>query len=76
MLIGAGWSAEDVALQCIKFGAAEVHVAHNRGPLGYVQPALEHPPVTHFEGPKTVHFNDGLKAEVDLVTKFAVNVVF
>ena len=68
LIIGGGYSAEDVALQCQKFGSGEVHMAYNRAPLGYV-PAQEHPPVDHFEGPRTAHFQDGLKADFDLVIK-------
>ena len=66
LIIGASYSAEDIVLQCQKFGSGEVHLAYNRSPLGYI-PAKEHPPVDHFEGPRTVHFIDGSKAEFDLV---------
>ena len=30
LLIGASYSAEDAYLQCVKFGAKEVHIAYNR----------------------------------------------
>jgi hypothetical protein len=30
LLIGASFSAEDLLLQSIKFGAKEIHVAYNR----------------------------------------------
>ncbi len=66
LLIGGKLSAEDVALQCQKFGGREVHVSCHSDPLGYL-PCKEHPPVTHFEGARTAHFRDGSKAEVDLV---------
>ena len=66
LLIGGNYSAEDVALQCQKFGSKEIHLAYNRGPLGY-GPVQEHPSVSHFEGPRTAHFQDGTKAEIDMV---------
>ena len=66
LIIGASYSAEDIVLQCQKFGSGEVHLAYNRAPLGYI-PAQEHPRMDHFEGPRTAHFQDGSKAEFDLV---------
>ena len=68
LLIGGRLSAEDVALQCHKHGSREVHVSYHTTPLGYL-PSQEHPPITHFEGPRTAQFQDGSKADVDLVKK-------
>ncbi len=68
LLIGGRLSAEDVALQCHKHGSKEVHVSYHTTPLGYL-PSQEHPPITHFEGARTAHFQDGSKADVDLVNR-------
>ncbi len=69
LLIGGNYSAEDIALQCKKFGSKEIHLAYNRGPLGY-GPVQEHPYVSHFEGPRTAHFKDGTQADIDMVKPF------
>ena len=66
LLIGANYSAEDIALTCHKFGSKEIHVAYNSRPMGY-GPIAEHPPVAHFEGERTACFIDGTKIDFDMV---------
>ena len=71
LLIGANYSAEDIALMCHKFGSKEIHVVYNRSPMGY-GPIEEHPSVSHFEGERTACFIDGTKVDFNLVILTAI----
>lgn len=67
LVVGGSLSAEDIALQCCKFGAKEV-VITNRAPMGYPWPTgvSEVPMMTHVEGSRA-HFTGGQSAEVDVI---------
>ena len=60
LLIGASYSAEDIALQCIKYGAKRVICTWRSKPMGFNWPESieERPLVQKFEG-NTAFFKDG-----------------
>jgi len=64
LVIGSSYSAEDIALQCKKYGAATVTVSYRTAAMGFKWPdgIREVPQLTKLEG-KTAHFKDGDKAE-------------
>jgi len=68
LLIGASYSAEDIALQCLKYGAESIICTWRSKPMGFTWPKeiSERPLVQKFEG-KTAFFKDGSQAEVDAV---------
>lgn len=67
LIIGGSYSAEDIALQCYKYGAKEVIVT-NRTQMGFKWPkgVREVKCLTHVAG-SVVHFGDGTTAEVDAI---------
>ena len=68
LLIGASYSAEDIALQSIKYGADRVICTYRTNPMGFMWPegVEERPLVQIFDG-KVATFLDGTSAEVDVV---------
>jgi len=68
LLVGASYSAEDIALQCIKYGAKRVICTWRSKPMGFNWPDSieERPLVQKFEG-NTAFFKDGSKHDVDVV---------
>lgn len=66
LVIGSSYSAEDIALQSIKYGAKKILCAWRTRPMGFKWPPqiTEKPLGTKIEG-NTVHFKDGSTAEVD-----------
>merc|ERR1712059_210862 len=68
LLIGASYSAEDIALQLLKYGATQVICTYRSKAMGFKWPknAEERPLVQRFEG-NMAHFKDGSLAEVDVV---------
>jgi len=68
LLIGSSYSAEDIALQLLKYGAKQIICTWRSKPMGYKWPKEvdERPLIQRFEG-KTAHFKDGTKADVDVV---------
>ncbi len=68
LVIGSSYSAEDIASQCWKYGAASVVCTSRSGPMGFDWPdgITEKPILTHVEG-RTVHFADGTSTEVDAI---------
>jgi len=68
LLVGASYSAEDIALQCIKYGAKKVICTWRTRPMGYNWPRTieERPLLTKIDG-NTVHFRDGSSAEIDAI---------
>ena len=68
--VGASYSAEDIALQTIKYGASKVICTYRTRPLGFKWPETieERPIFTHVEKDgKVIHFSDGTTAEVDVI---------
>jgi len=68
LLVGSSYSAEDIALQCLKYGAKGIICTWRSKPMGFKWPkeVEEKPLVQRFEG-KIAHFKDGSSAEVDVV---------
>jgi len=68
LVVGSSYSAEDLALQSVKYGAKSVICTYRTKPMGFKWPETitERPIFTHVDG-KTVHFSDGTTAEVDAI---------
>jgi trimethylamine monooxygenase len=68
LIVGASYSAEDIGLQCHKYGAKSVTISYRTGAMGFKWPEgmKEVPLITHIDG-KTVHFKDGSSADVDAI---------
>merc|ERR1711936_555855 len=68
LLIGSSYSAEDIALQCLKYAAKSIICTWRSKPMGFKWPqeVEERPLIQRFDG-KVAHFKDGSKAEVDVV---------
>jgi len=68
LLVGASYSAEDIALQCLKYGAKNIICTWRSKPMGFKWPkeCEERPLVQKFVG-KTAYFKDGTTADVDVV---------
>jgi len=69
LVIGSGYSGEDIAMQCAKFGAASVTVAHRTEPMGHNFGSMkiyEKPCPTHFDGStQEFAFPDGSSESFD-----------
>ena len=68
LVVGASYSAEDLSMQTLKFGAKKVTTCWRSRPMGFKWPAGidERPLVLRFEG-KTAHFKDGSSDEYDAI---------
>jgi trimethylamine monooxygenase len=68
LCIGSSYSAEDIGMQCYKYGATEITYSYRSGPMGFGFPAgfKEVPLLEKLTG-KTAHFIDGTSKEVDAV---------
>lgn len=68
LVVGSSYSAEDIALQCWKYGAESVTVSYRTNPMGFKWPdkIREVPLIEKLDG-KTAHFKDGDSAEVDTI---------
>jgi trimethylamine monooxygenase len=68
LIVGASYSAEDIALQCHKYGAKHVTMCWRTKPMGFHWPKGmdERPLLTKLSG-KTAHFKDGSSLEVDAI---------
>jgi trimethylamine monooxygenase len=68
LVVGASYSAEDIALQCHKYGARSVTMCWRTKPMGFHWPdgMEERPLLTNVEG-KTAYFKDGSSREVDAI---------
>ena len=60
LVLGGGYSAEDIAMQCYKFGARAVTISYRSFAIGYNWPSgiREVPQTVRIEG-RTAHFKDG-----------------
>merc|ERR1712045_290207 len=70
LVVGSSYSAEDLALQSVKYGAKSVICTYRTKPMGFKWPETieERPIFTHVEKDgKTIHFSDGTTAEVDVI---------
>jgi len=68
LLIGSSYSAEDIALQCLKYGASKIICTWRTKPMGFKWPkeVEERPLVQRFDG-NVATFKDGSTAELDAV---------
>ena len=66
LLVGGSLSAEDIGLQCFKYGAASVTISYRTRPMGFAWPSgfEEKPLLTELAG-RVAHFRDGTTREVD-----------
>ncbi|KAL4230829.1 hypothetical protein ACF0H5_011203 [Mactra antiquata] len=68
LLIGASYSAEDIALQCCKYGAKNVICTWRTKPMGFKWPeGIEERPLVQRFDSNSAYFKDGTSAEVDAV---------
>jgi len=68
LIVGASYSAEDIGLQCHKYGAKSVTMCWRTRPMGFSWPETveERPLLTKIDG-KTVHFKDGSSKDFDAI---------
>jgi trimethylamine monooxygenase len=68
LIVGASYSAEDIASQCFKFGAKSITCSWRTAPMPYRWPSNFRtvPLLTRLDG-KTAHFCDGSSQRVDAV---------
>ena len=68
LCIGASYSAEDLSMQTLKYGAKKVTTCWRSKPMGFKFPTGidERPCIERFEG-KTAYFKDGSSGEYDVV---------
>ncbi|ETX08488.1 MAG: potassium transporter [Candidatus Entotheonella gemina] len=68
LVIGGSYSAEDIALQSLKYGAASVTISYRTQAMGFDWPdgIIERPLLTKLED-KTAHFKDGSTKDVDTI---------
>ncbi len=68
LLVGASYSAEDIGIQCHKYGAKSITFSWRTKPMGFDWPEgfKEVPLLEKVEG-KIAHFKDGTSKEVDAI---------
>ncbi len=68
LLVGSSYSAEDIGIQCHKYGAKSVTFSWRTKPMGFDWPETlsEVPLLTKLEG-KVAHFKDGSSKEIDAI---------
>ena len=68
LIVGASYSAEDISLQCVKYGAKSVTCTWRTKPMGFKWPEQiqEKPLLQKIDG-KVCHFQDGSTCEVDAI---------
>ncbi|XP_065051237.1 trimethylamine monooxygenase-like isoform X2 [Rhopilema esculentum] len=68
LMIGSSYSAEDIALQCAKYGASSIVCTWRTKPMGFKWPSTitERALLTRIEG-STCYFNDGSRFEPDVI---------
>ncbi|ODA65905.1 Phenylacetone monooxygenase [Methyloligella halotolerans] len=66
LLIGASYSAEDIGVQCHKYGANSITFSYRTAPMGFDWPdGFEEKPLLQKVEGNTAHFADGTTKEVD-----------
>ena len=66
LCVGAGYSAEDIGLQCYKYGATRIIISYRSAPLKFPLPAaFQQVPLLEKLVSKTAYFKDGTRQEVD-----------
>ena len=68
LIVGSSYSAEDIGLQCHKYGAKSVTFSYRSGAMGFDWPkTMEERPLLTKLVDKTAHFKDGSSKEVDAI---------
>lgn len=64
LIIGGSYSAEDIAIQCYKFGAGSITISYRSCPMAFKWPDTikEVPLLQKIEG-RTAHFKDGTRVD-------------
>ena len=79
LVVGGHYSAEDLALQCYKFGAEQITISYRTQAQGFKWPdKVREVPLERIEG-KTCYFKDGSSSDVDaiiLCTGYLMNFPF
>ena len=68
LVVGSSYSAEDIGIQCHKYGAKSVTFSYRTAPMGFHWPETvdERPLLTQVVG-RTVHFSDGSSKDFDAI---------
>lgn len=68
LVLGSSYSAEDIALQARKYGAASVTISYRTAPMGFTWPdgVDEVPLLAEVDG-RTAHFRSGTTRDVDVI---------
>ncbi|TDU02143.1 trimethylamine monooxygenase [Streptomyces sp. 846.5] len=68
LILGSSYSAEDIALQTLKYGARSITISYRNQPMGFGWPdgISEVPALDRVEG-RTAHFTDGTARDVDAI---------
>ncbi|MEL6741444.1 MAG: NAD(P)/FAD-dependent oxidoreductase [Planctomycetota bacterium] len=68
LLVGASYSAEDLALQCLKFGARTITISYRTRPMNFdfPHPVEQLPLLEHIDGARC-WFRDGTRRDVDAI---------
>jgi trimethylamine monooxygenase len=68
LVVGSSYSAEDIGIQCHKYGAKSVTFSYRTTPMGFHWPETvdERPLLTEIVG-RTVHFSDGSSKDFDAI---------
>jgi trimethylamine monooxygenase len=68
LLVGASYSAEDIGIQCYKYGAKTITFSYRTKPMGFDWPeGFEEKPLLQKLVGKTAYFKDGTSREVDAI---------
>ena len=67
LVVGSSYSAEDIAMQTLKYGAKQVICTYRHQPMGFKWPeGIEERPLVQRFDETTAYFKDGTKAEVGI----------
>ncbi|PAU80538.1 potassium transporter [Halovibrio salipaludis] len=68
LVMGSSYSAEDIALQCRKYGSGPITITYRTQPMNFDWPEgiEEVPLLTHMDG-STAHFRDGSTRGIDAI---------
>ncbi|ROO24205.1 potassium transporter [Salinisphaera orenii MK-B5] len=68
LVVGSSYSAEDIALQCRKYGSGPVTISYRTAAMGFDWPeGMEEVPLLKGMDGKTAHFVDGSTREIDAI---------
>ena len=68
LIMGSSYSAEDIALQCRKYGSGPVTITYRTQPMNFDWPeGIEEVPLLERMEGSTAHFSDGSTREIDAI---------